>query len=82
MTGREAHRGRAWTRRGLLAAGFGVLVGLGLLWMPRIRREEPRSADPLVGTLRRPSAAARLGDRVLAEHPGWRDAGALRHSLE
>ena len=73
---------RGWTRRGAIAASFAVLGGLWLLVSGRWPGEEARSADPLVGVLRSPQAAARVGDRVLAEYPAWNDPGSLRRELE
>ncbi len=83
MTKNRASSGeRGWTRRGALAACFALLAGLWLLLSGRWADEEVRSADPLVGVLRHPQAAARVGDRVLAEYPAWNDPGLLRRELE
>ena len=83
MTNRESPgRKRTWTRRGALAACFGGLVGLWLLVSGRWTGREFRSSDPLVGMLRHPEAAARVGGRVLAEYPAWNDADVLRRGLE
>lgn len=82
MTNRESPRGKSWTRRSVLAAGFGVLAGL-LLWVAgRWHPGEAAPSDPLVGVLHHPEAAARVGGRVLAQHPRWNDAGLLRRALE
>ena len=81
-TNRSSSGERGWTRRGVVAACFAVLAGLWLLVSGRWSGEEVRSADPLVGVLRSPQAAARVGNRVLAEYPAWNDPGSLRRELE